>query len=118
MLYLLKELHKNKILESTVISIFEYLVSYYVRRNIVLKPKSSNIRAKAIQAVRQLEKDKMNLDSVSLKVIKNNLNPIKVSDEEFLVRLNESVYDTSPQTVRFILVEIERNYGSFFNKTE
>ena len=116
MLFLLKKLTEKKISENTLTSIFDYLVSYYVRRNIVLKPKSSNIRAKAIQTVRQLEKIEDNLDDIALLTIKSILNPIKVSDEEFLVRLDESVYDTSPQTVRFILIEIERRYGNLFNK--
>lgn len=115
-LYLLKKLEEKIISEKTVELIFEYLVSYYVRRNIVLKPKSSNIRAKAIQAVRSLQKDEKKLDVNSLTLIQKNFEQIKARDEEFVTALRGSVYDISPQTVRFILIEIERKFGSFFNK--
>lgn len=116
MFYLLIKLDQEEISEKTVVSIFNYFVSYYVRRNIVLKPKSSNIRAKAIQAVRSLQSDEKNLDANSLSLIQKNLNQIRASDEEFVTALKGPVYDISPQTVRFILIEIERTYGSYFNK--
>lgn len=114
--FLLIKLEQKKISEKTVESVFSYFVSYYVRRNIVLKPKSSNIRAKAIQAVRALQEDEKNLDANSLTHIQKNLEQIRVSDEEFVTALKGPVYDISPQTVRFMLIEIERKYGSYFNK--
>src|SRR5690606_11175271 len=52
----------------------------------------------------------------SLTLIQDNLEQIRASDEEFVTALRGSVYDISPQTVRFILIEIERKYNSFFNK--
>lgn len=116
MFFLLKKLYQKRISEEVVESIFSYLISYYVRRNIVLKPKSSNIRAKAIQAVRSLQKVERDLDSKSLSLIKENLDQISTGDEEFLTALKGSVYDISPQTVRFILIEIERKNGTYFNK--
>jgi len=115
MIYLLKELNVGKVSEKTVESVFNYLINFYVRRNIVLKPKSSNIRSKAIQTVRLLQNEN-NLDEVSLSVTKNTLGQISSSNEEFLSSLKGSVYDISPQTVRFILIELERKHGQFFNK--
>lgn len=116
MFYLLKELNQKNISEKVVESIFNYLISYYVRRNIVLKPKSSNIRAKAIQTVRSLQKLEKDLDANSLLVVQENLGQISTSDDEFLTALKGSVYDVSSQTVRFILIELERKNGSYFNK--
>ncbi|GGP11247.1 DUF262 domain-containing protein [Oceanobacillus neutriphilus] len=115
MIYLLKELHQENISEETVESVFNYLVNFYVRRNIVLKPKSSNIRSKTIQVVRLLQKEN-NLDDISLSVTQNILDKISPSDGDFLSALKGSVYDISPQTVRFVLIELERKHGRYFNK--
>lgn len=115
MIYLLKALFENKINEDSVDKTFNFLVNFYVRRNIVLKPKSSNIRSKAIQTVRLLEKEN-DLNEVALKITKENLGMIASSDEEFNSALKGSVYDISPQTVRFMLVELERKHGRYFNK--
>lgn len=115
MFYLLKELYLGKVSEKVIEEVFDYLLNYYVRRNIVLKPKSSNIRAKAIQAVRLLQQQS-SLDAESMSVVKRTLGQISSSDEEFLSALNGSVYDVSSQTVRFILIELERRHGNFFNK--
>lgn len=114
-LKLLKSYSESKVNEDNLIVILNYLINYYVRRNIVLKPKSSNIRAKAIQAVRVLN-GTIDLNFNGINVVKENLNQISVSDEEFNTSLNGSIYDTSPQTVRFMLIEIERRYGKFFSK--
>lgn len=116
MFYLLKKLYQKKVSERTVESVFNYLVNYYVRRNIVLKPKSSNIRAKAIQTIRYLQKEEDNLDDKCLLLTQKYLGQISASDDEFLSALKGSVYDISSQTVRFILIEIERKYGNFFHK--
>lgn len=115
MLFLLKELYYEKVLESTVVSVFKYLINYYVRRNISLKPKSSNIRSRAIQVVRRLQKENK-LDENSLLFTKDSLGQISSSDDEFQSALKGSVYDISPQTVRFMLIELERKYGGYFNK--
>lgn len=114
-LYILKQLYLGNITDETVEKIFDYLINYYVRRNIVLKPKSSNIRSKALQAVRALQQDE-NLINNSLNIIKMTLGKIAPSDEEFLTALKGSIYDISPQTVRFVLIELERKHGQYFNK--
>ena len=115
MLFLLKELYYEKVSESTVVSVFNYLINYYVRRNISLKPKSSNIRSRAIQVVRRLQKENK-LDENSLLFTKDSLGQISSSDDEFQSALKGSVYDISPQTVRFMLIELERKHGGYFNK--
>lgn len=114
-LKILKEFNLGNIDEKSLKEIIEFITNYFVRRNIVLKPKSSNIRSKAIQTVRKLEKEK-DLTKNCLDIVKHYLNQISVSDEEFITSLNGSMYDTSPQTVRFVLIELERKYGKYFNK--
>lgn len=114
MLYLLKEKHQKNIEESTVESIFIFLIKYYVRRNVTLKPKSSNIRSKAIQVVRLLQCEK-ELNDNALSITKKILIQIMSSDAEFLSALKGSIYDITPRTVRFLLIELESKKG-YFNK--
>ncbi|WP_215114450.1 DUF262 domain-containing protein [Exiguobacterium sp. s70] len=116
MLYLLKELKLNNISEKKVSCIFSYLVSYYVRRNLVLKPKSSNIRSKAIQTVRILQQNKNKLESISLDTVEEQLGSIKASDLDFKSALKGPIYDIAPQTTRFVLIELERIHGNYFDK--
>lgn len=115
LMYILNELKtEERVSNEDVEEILYYLVKFFVRRNLVLKPKSSNIRAKIIECVRNIEK-KRNLDYV--KEIKKVLKEMSVKDEEFHRTLLEGVYDISPQTVRFLLIDIERNHGKeYFSK--
>lgn len=113
--YLLNKYHDNKITLDLINDYLDFLLTYYVRRNIILKPKASNIRAKAIQCVRELsEKDIVALNDINN--CKDNLMLISASDEEFKVALNGPVYSLSKNTTRIILIYLERKYGSLFNK--
>lgn len=115
MLFLLDKHSEGKVEDEVVIEVFEFLTKYYVRRNIVLKPKSSNIRAKIIDIVRYLSEEE-DLSFSILPKIKEILCAISVTDEEFRTALSGSVYDVSYQTVRFILISLEREFGNFFTK--
>lgn len=114
-LYLIKKYHENRIDTQTLNSILEYLVNYFVRRNLVLKPKSSNVRAKIISSVRQLNEEK-ELDENALTILQTELGSISATDEDFMAALKGSVYDVSPKTVRVILIDLERKNGNFFDK--
>ena len=48
--------------------------------------------------------------------IMNQLNSIAASDNEFKASLSESVYSLSIPTTRFILVALERHYGTRFDR--
>src|SRR5699024_4029235 len=52
----------------------------------------------------------------SLLFTKDSLGQISSSDDEFQSALKGSVYDISPQTVRFMLIELERKHGGYFYK--
>ena len=115
LMYILNELKtEQSVSDEEVEEILFYLVKFFVRRNLVLKPKSSNIRAKIIECVRIIDQDK---NSDYVEQIKEVLKNMSVKDEEFEKVLSEGVYDISPQTVRFLLIDIERNHGrDYFNK--
>ncbi len=115
LMYILKKYIHDQMTKQTVINIVDYLICYYVRRNIVLKPKASNIRAKVIDIIRELAKNS-ELDENAPTITKNTLNKIISSDSDFYNALCGSIYDVSPSTARFILIGIERAKGGFFNK--
>lgn len=103
----------------TTIDIFEdfidFLISYYVRRNFILRPKSSNIRAKSLQCIREYQ----NVDLIDQNIVnkfKEYFKSIADSDEDFKKSLSDSVYATSKRTTRFVLVELERKNSKFFTK--
>lgn len=114
-LFLLKKYHENKLSVNNLEKSLEYIVNYFVRRNIVLKPKSSNIRAKILSSIRILQKED-DLNNVVIKIIKQEMNSISSTEIDFKNALQGSVYDVSPKTVRMILIDLEREYGKFFDK--
>lgn len=115
-LYILKKNRNSDIMfsDDTISEILDILIRFFIRRNIVLKPKASNIRSKILEIVRQLDRDNMK-DPID--VVRETLKSISVSDEEFESALLEGVYDVSSQTVRYIFIDFERKYGkNYFNK--
>lgn len=114
-LYLLVKYNEGLIKTENLNKVLKYLVNYFVRRNIVLKPKSSNIRAKAIQCVREFDTLE-SLDAKVYHITKKHLGSISSTDLEFETALKGSVYETSKQTTRLILIDLEREYGKSFNK--
>lgn len=114
-LFLLDRLLKGKTTSEIFNDFMEFLISYYVRRNFILKPKSSNIRAKSLQCLRDFESNEL-IDAEIIQEFKEIFKSIAASDEDFERALSDSVYTTSKQTTRFILVELERENGKLFNK--
>ncbi|TDM14425.1 DUF262 domain-containing protein [Macrococcus bovicus] len=114
-LFILKKFNQNLLTRETVLNILDYLIKYYVRRNLVLKPKASNIRAKVIDIIRELEFSSQ-INQIAESITQRNLNKIISSEQEFYNALTGSVYDISPSTVRYILIDIERRKGNYFHK--
>ncbi|MFC6254687.1 DUF262 domain-containing protein [Secundilactobacillus hailunensis] len=107
-------LYLNKAISSKdVHDVLHELINFFVRRNIVLRPKASNLRAKILEIIRNYTASE---DESLSKLVTRSLQSISASDEEFRLALNKPVYDVSPQTVRFILISLERKYGQYFNK--
>lgn len=106
--------HKIELEELTQVLLL--LKKFYIRRNIVLKPKSSNIRGKILELIRKLNNIQNN-SKERINEIKNTLKSISVNDSDFFNALIEPVYDGSSKTVRIMLIDLERNSPTpFFNK--
>ncbi|MDC7285167.1 DUF262 domain-containing HNH endonuclease family protein [Bifidobacterium thermophilum] len=113
---LLMELLEDSSLELGDIlpQILDYLIAFYVRRNITLVPKSSNIRARIIRLTRELKQHKYTGEAV-LNLIRNGegeiqgLNTISVDDNVLRTTLcTQGIYDKNKATTRFILIDLER----------
>lgn len=115
LLFILKSLKDNLIDEDEVIEILKYCINFFIRRNIVQKPKSSNIRAKTLAAIRKLESSK-DLNNEALDVIKEQLNSVASNDEEFKSSLFGDIYETSKATTRIILTDLENKNCDYKDK--
>ncbi|WP_288271708.1 DUF262 domain-containing HNH endonuclease family protein [uncultured Bifidobacterium sp.] len=113
---LLMELLEDSSLElgDVLPQILDYLIAFYVRRNITLVPKSSNIRARIIRLTRELKQHKYTGEAV-LNLIRNGegeiqgLNTISVDDNVLRSTLcAQGIYDKNKATTRFILIDLER----------
>jgi len=113
--YLLNKYYEDKITVDLINDFFDFLIIYFVRRNIILKPKASNIRSKSIQSIRKLA-DVENVEEINIKQTKEYFLSIAANEEEFKVALEGSVYLNSKNATRIILIYLERKYGTFFNK--
>lgn len=105
-------------IENQLPDILDYLVKFYVRRNIALVPKSSNIRAQMLGMIRNIEDNGLTGTDVS-NLILSKLREMSVSDEQFANSiLNEGMYDKNTKTTRFLLIDLERNLpgDNMFNK--
>ncbi|MGT9231301.1 hypothetical protein ACVV5W_13955, partial [Enterococcus faecalis] len=91
--FLLNKYYEGKVTKDLISDFLDFLLTYYVRRNIILKPKASNIRARAIQSVKKLnEVDIIEIGNVEN--IKNIFKSIAATDEDFRNALNGPIYLT------------------------
>ena len=123
---LLLELFSDKQLEveDQLPAILDYLIAFYVRRNITLVPKASNIRARMIRLAHLLRHHKWTGDEI-LPIIKNGtdeaegLSTIAASDQQLHDALcTDGIYDKNAKTTRFVLIDLERKLPgkSYFGK--
>jgi uncharacterized protein with ParB-like and HNH nuclease domain len=104
----LNEEHLNQITKS--------IVNFFVRRNVTLRPKSSNARAQFINMNRYIIENKLRANEI-VDYINNKIVSISDSNDEFFEQLvNDGIYDKSKDTTRFVLIQLERNFGNYFNK--
>lgn len=114
-LFILVEFKNDKIELMEVERILEFLINYFVRRNVTSIPKASNLRAKSLAAVREMQNDNNEFKNY-LETIKKHLKTLATEDDVFVSALNGNVYDGIKETTRIILVDLERNFGKNFNK--
>lgn len=113
LLFTLNEFKQGNIELIEMEEILDYIIKCFVRRNITLRPKASNLRAKSLSAVRQMQ---VGIENTHLNIIKNNIKSLAADDDVFISALKNNIYDINKDTTRIILVDLEREFGRYFNK--
>ena len=113
MLFLLTQPASLELDDRHITHILDALISFYVRRNISLVPKSSNIRSRMLKLVQDIRKSALRGDELVDRVIRE-LKDLSVSDEQFATAItSDGMYDKNAKTTRFVLIEVER----YLNRT-
>ncbi|MCG2486571.1 DUF262 domain-containing protein [Staphylococcus epidermidis] len=107
--YELTEEHINKIVN--------ILIILYVRRNITLIPKASNLRHDLLTIKNYIYKNGLKADDIVM-YINKEIKKIIPKDEQLASSLDNGIYDRNKKTTRFILITLEREKGNFFNKAK
>lgn len=89
---------------STILRAF---VVFYVRRNITEVPKSSNIRAMLIGLIRTINADGLRGDDIVRRIVQELKAKSKDDDDFGREILQRPVYDQTPKTTRFVLIDLE-----------
>ena len=90
---------------------------FYIKRNIMQKPKASNIRSRVLETIRSF-KNINSIDTIT-STVSSLLRDISVSDEQFKLALEEPLYSKSnSKTLRIILIDLARHYNNgYFSKS-
>lgn len=99
-------------------SILDNLVKFYVRRNITLVPKSSNIRTRMLNLIHMINDENLTGRNVSICIL-DELKEMSEPDDRFANAIcNDGIYDKNAKTTRFVLIDLERNLpgNSLINK--
>lgn len=108
MLFLLAECDGLELDIDCITCILDALISFYVRRNIILVPKSSNIRSRMLKLIHDIRQFHLRGDDLVNHVIRE-LKDLSESDERFASAItSEGMYDKNAKTTRFVLIEVER----------
>lgn len=96
--------------ESFYRSLIQFLVSYFVRRNITSFPATSGLDQMFIEIIRELA----NAEVISLETIKNfMMKPsLLASDDDFVKFLKWDIYESSRDMTRFLLAKIEMRHST------
>ena len=108
---------QQRIALDDLISILTTIKAFYIKRNIMEKPKSSNIRSRVLESIRSFK----NISSIEIinSAISSLLKDISVSDEQFKLALEAPLYSKSnSKTLRIILIDLARYYNNgYFSKS-
>ena len=117
LMFLLDLYNRDILSQENLLNILYTIKSFYIKRNITLKPKASNIRSRVLETIRTL-KNSCNINLI-FSTISNLLSEISVSDEQFKLALCEPIYSKSnSKTLRIILIDLSRAYNDgYFSKS-
>lgn len=120
-MYLLEQLSMDEIKQSDCNEILKYLITIFVRRNIIQKPKASNLRNILLSVLRNIQNQTIFNVQYIINLINKEMNSF-ISDKEFINALQAPIYSNQNiKTVGVILRAIERygiknNQSTYFDK--
>lgn len=92
------------------------LIKLYVQRNIALTPKASNLRS-SLNGLRKAIVENGWKSNELVNKIHEKIKALQPRWDSVHLALQDGIYDKNKKTTRFILISLERNYGTFFNKS-
>lgn len=92
------------------------LIKLYVQRNIALTPKASNLRS-SLNGLRKVIVENGWKSNELVNKIHEKIKTLQPRWDSAHLALQDGIYDKNKKTTRFILISLERNYGTFFNKS-
>lgn len=92
------------------------LIKLYVQRNIALTPKASNLRS-SLNGLRKVIVENGWKSNELVNKIHEKIKTLQPRWDSIHLALQDGIYDKNKKTTRFILISLERNYGTFFNKS-
>jgi uncharacterized protein with ParB-like and HNH nuclease domain len=108
LLFIFVKLDELSLSNENLVSIIEMMINFFIRRNITLKPKASNVRALFININREIQEKILKGQSI-VDLIRKELQKESVSDQILKqTLLEEGLYDRNSRTTRFLLVDLER----------
>jgi hypothetical protein len=96
--------------------IIKLFVKLYVRRNIALTPKASNLRHELIRLKNSIQQEEIKSKKL-FDFLTQEVKKISPKDDVVRIALKDGLYDKNKRTTRFVLISLERKYGGkIFNK--
>lgn len=116
LLLLFSEKNELSLNDANLYNAMQEIKKFYIIRNITLRPKASNVRSMYIKINRNITKNELKSKAI-VESIQNELGNASDSREEFeKMLIQEGIYDKNSSTSRLLLIDLERNYGKYFNK--
>jgi len=117
LLLLLFTENKFDLSDQNLIDILKYVTRFFIIRNVTLRPKASNVRSMFVGLNRKILKDQLQSNDI-VELIKEELQERSDSTDEFISSLkSDGIYDKNKSTTRYILIRLERKFGTLFDKS-
>ncbi|CAK1235027.1 DNAse/DNA nickase specific for phosphorothioated or glycosylated phage DNA [Fructobacillus fructosus] len=116
LLNMLVNQEKYELTKENIDDMIKMIINFFIRRNFVLTPKSSNLRSFFNGWRKEIENKEYRGNQV-MAFLERKIEKVTPTDDEFIHALNKGIYDQNKQTTRFILIMLQRTFDKkFFNK--
>ncbi|MCV5952785.1 DUF262 domain-containing protein [Lactococcus petauri] len=89
--------------------IISSLINFYVRRNVALVPKASNVRQRLFELKNRIFEESL-IGKDLFAAVQGALREMTPSNSQMQIALEDGLYDKNTKTARFILINLERSF--------